>query len=430
MNNKLFASTLLLSVCCLATEKSEKPNPTHLPIESVADTARVSLTLETLADFVSSNNPMLVAARFAVDEAKGSLKQSGRLPNPRLLTQFQNDPRFGEIGGTFGFNQSFPLTGRLRWERKISTALVASAEAEVKDVERRLIAEASATAVQYLALMKRAKLLQGQIRLADELTSYLRLVSDSGEGSVIDTRQAELESAQLVVQSTEVEIKASQLLSILKPIVGLAPEIDFEIAGELSDLSSSKSWSVKLEHRPDYIVANESLRAAEYEIQLERAKRWEDFSVGLFANIGREEDQPFGFEREERAGVNFSIPLPLWNKNEGAIERSQSKYQRVLNSVRALEIQIQNEAAASWGVMKQETELIERIRQDLLPLASAQVVDTENAFKSGVIDLQPVLRARDKRIELELTEVDALRGFHLARVRYEAATGKRIKIKQ
>jgi hypothetical protein len=56
-------------------------------------------------------------------------------------------------------------------------------------------------------------------------------------------------------------------------------------------------------------------------------------------------------------------------------------------------------------------------------LAEAHVSAAETAFRSGQGDLQAVFRSREKRLDLANSRLDALRQFHLARVRHDATLG-------
>jgi cobalt-zinc-cadmium efflux system outer membrane protein len=47
----------------------------------------------------------------------------------------------------------------------------------------------------------------------------------------------------------------------------------------------------------------------------------------------------------------------------------------------------------------------------------------QKAYEAGQADLLSVLRAREQRLQLESAALNAERDFHLARIRYEAATG-------
>ena len=47
----------------------------------------------------------------------------------------------------------------------------------------------------------------------------------------------------------------------------------------------------------------------------------------------------------------------------------------------------------------------------------------EKAYESGQADLLTILRAREQRLQLEAAALDAVRDFHLARIRYVTAIG-------
>ena len=85
---------------------------------------------------------------------------------------------------------------------------------------------------------------------------------------------------------------------------------------------------------------------------------------------------------------------------------------------------IRNEAILAHQIMSRHAGLTGEIETRLLPGAIRQVEDTEIAYRNGLIDLQAALRARDQQLNLRAARLDALRDFHLARVRYETALGK------
>ena len=67
--------------------------------------------------------------------------------------------------------------------------------------------------------------------------------------------------------------------------------------------------------------------------------------------------------------------------------------------------------------------LITEIDSTLLPLADDQSKLAEDAYRNGQGEIQSVLRSREKRLQLSAAKLDALREFHLARVRHESAIG-------
>ncbi len=85
---------------------------------------------------------------MAVEEARGRQLGAGRLSNPTVWLDFNNETYLSPGEVMFSLDQSFPITKRLRLEKQLTAQLVTAAELEVRDAERRLIAEAQTLAVQ------------------------------------------------------------------------------------------------------------------------------------------------------------------------------------------------------------------------------------------------------------------------------------------
>ena len=123
-------------------------------------------------------------------------------------------------------------------------------------------------------------------------------------------------------------------------------------------------------------------------------------------------------------GIGLRIPLPLWDKNEGNIEEADAHRKRRQKEVKALAHRIRHEATAAHREMLEWAKLAREISDTLLPLAEKQVQLTTKSYHEGQGDLQSTLRAREQLLKLSAARLNALRDFHLAKTRYEAALGK------
>ncbi|MCW0218156.1 MAG: TolC family protein, partial [Prosthecobacter sp.] len=176
-----------------------------------------ALSLSEIASRVRDHHPQLKAARLAVEEARGRQLGSGRLSNPSLGFEFQNESRASPRSGVFSLDQSFPITRRLSLEKQLSTQLVAAAELEVKDAERRLISEARSFAVKLLALDQQRSLRQQQTQLAQKLSSFAKERAAAGELSPLDAAQAQVDAQRLQLEARRIEIESVSLQGELKP---------------------------------------------------------------------------------------------------------------------------------------------------------------------------------------------------------------------
>jgi cobalt-zinc-cadmium efflux system outer membrane protein len=102
-------------------------------------------------DRALARNPQLQAARLRVEEARSRLSGAGRLTNPELNLDSAQTPLSPERSLGMEFVQRLPAA-RLKLEKAVSKALLAAADAEVRDAGRKLADEAGAVGVQLVAL--------------------------------------------------------------------------------------------------------------------------------------------------------------------------------------------------------------------------------------------------------------------------------------
>jgi cobalt-zinc-cadmium efflux system outer membrane protein len=388
-----------------------------LPALSLA----AEFSLSGIATRVRSHHPMLKAARLVVEEARGRQLGSGRLANPTLESSFQNESRVSPRTMMFGIDQSFPITKRLSLEKRLTSQLVTAAEFEVRDAERRFIAEARAHAVRVLALDQQRALRQQQTALAKKLSEFAKSRADKGELSPLDAAQAQVDAQRLILEGKKLETERISLLGQLKPMLGVGTQESLSISGDLPALvlPGITPW----QQRADFQLAQTKISVAQTDAALAHSKRLQDVSAGFFSAQEMQDQSNGQRERTGFIGFRISIPLPFWNRNQGEIAEKKAAAERQRLEAEALGKQIASEADTARREMQANADLARETRDKLLPLVIEQTQKLEKAYESGQTDLLTVLRARDQRLQLEAAALDAVRDFHLARIRYEAATG-------
>ncbi len=383
----------------------------------------VVVSLASIGNRIRAQNPDLAAARLRIQEALGRANHAGRLANPELETGVEHNPNFREGKFEIGFIQRFPITGRLRLEKEISLTELQASEAEVREVERQLTGQAREAVVKILASRQRRELIREQSRMSREFSESLADTAAKGEGSLLDAGQARLETASLALEIRQLEAEEISQTGALKPLLGMRPGETLSVGGTLPE-PSIPAHGTDLSHRPDLQAARLAALAAAQGVTLEQARRYDDVEGGIFAGAERAEDAPDGFDNEAIIGLRLKIPLPLWNKNEGAIQEAEAKKIRKEKEAVALGRGIRLEAEAARAEMQEWAKMIAEINDTLLPLADEQTKLAEDAYRNAQGEIQSVLRSREKRLQLAAARLDALREFHLARVRHETALAK------
>ena len=381
-----------------------------LLVDGAPRATAAAFTSESAVRHALANNADLAAARLTVEEARGRLAKAGRLADPELESELKPDVRGREGVLGFGLTQRFPLTARLRLEKAVSRAELAVAEAEVSDAERRLAAEVALAAVDWLAL--------GTQRALKE-----RQLANSGEGSALEAAQFDLEAQQLVTQLLQLDTGHAALLGALRPLLGVPAPEPIEIIGPQPEVAVVGAEAVALSRRADHRASLARREAAERALALARANRWQDLGVGLLGEMERAEDSPAGIRQDNFVGLRLSLPLPFWNRNQGRVQEATANAQRRVKESEALAFRIRAEVEAAETQLAVAAKIVGEVTATLLPKAAQLEERLAKLRAEGQASLADVLRARERRLQLESTRLEAVRDFHRARVRLDIATG-------
>ena len=370
------------------------------------------------------HNVDLEAARLTVAEARGRLFQAGRLSNPEVEAAIRPHVNGRERLGEFGITQRFPLTARLRLAKDVSKFELAAAEAEVANAERLLAGDVRTAVTQALVLAARMDLRRRQQSNSVELAEFARRTAVAGEGPGIDALQLDLETGQHAVRLKGLEAEANVFQARLRPLLGMAEEEGPSFSGSLEEPRTLPPAPEVLERRrPDQAAAAARSRAAQEAARLARTGKWEDAGLGLFGEIDRNEDGPFGLQTDHRVGIRLSVPLPLWNRNRGRIDEASANARRVALEAEALDRRVRAEIASADSEMRGAFAALRGITDRLLPQALTIEDRITRARAEGQASFTDLLRARERRLELESARIDALAGYHLAATRLLTAVG-------
>lgn len=392
----------------------------HLGLTAYAQ----SVDADSAVTLALARNPGLTAARISLVEAEGRTEQAGRLANPALETEYK--PGLDGEQGTvkIGMQQQFPLTSRLRLERQVSRTLLQAAQGEVRDVSRRLAAQVRTTVFEVAALQARLALREAQIDRSDEWARQLAQQASVGERTRFDADQLRLDIAALKLDRRRLATEHQNALSRLRVLLGLPPESPLEVTQVLTPPEPDVAGEILLAQRGDYQAAQARTAAAQTAADLARARRWEDVGVLVFGEWQRTEDLPYGIRDDQYVGLQVSLPLPFWNRQQGRIREARAAAEREAVEQSALAQRIQGEAEIAQRDREVSAALANELISELLPAAQRLEASLEQQAAQGQDVWNQRWRARERRFELEAASIDARRDYHLAHTRWLAATGQ------
>jgi cobalt-zinc-cadmium efflux system outer membrane protein len=398
--------------------------PKHLPILLLglawtAAMAQTRLGPEEVTRMALDGNPELRAARQILGEATARLRGSGRLSNPELGVEVAGG-RDWEGRVEVGLTQWFPVTSRLRWERRLSELELAMARCEVAGRELEIVGAAQTAWVELAAAQEAVRLVERQVQLAESEAAAFRKQALEGTASAPEAGSRILAAGEIGLQGAEVKAAEAQAAAKLATLLGLPADRSL-IAPRLTLPDSLPAQTTAL-RRPDLQLAELALEAGAADVALARASRWQDVGVGFFAEGERNRDEPEGIDTEGLLGLRATVALPLWQNGRARVTEKEAGRIRREHHLAALRLAAGNEATAAWRMMKIRYEAA-RQSAELLPAARRNLAEYEAAHQRGEIGPSEVFRARERLAALERADIEARRAFFLARIQWRLATG-------
>jgi len=390
-----------------------------------------SLTLPQAISIAVHDNKDLQAARHIVEVARARLLQAGLPPNPRLNLGGSNDSMFkneGEYIASIGISQQFPVAGRIARQQDVARVDIALALAEISRAERQLAGKVAKRFYQMLVLNQ-------QIRVRDHLINANKnLVKVSRDRfRVAEVPELDVNTAQLALQRLLQErvlllnqrtLQRAQLNQTLGRPAG-KPLALKEMPPLKSPLPAlDKELNLAFALRPDLQSALLSADRARADLALAKAQRWEDWTVGVKFEQDRLAINGAPPQSNDRAlGLNLTIPLPLFNRNQGRIAETIVTGEQVHSHIEALKLSISNEVSSSLAEAKRMRAAVRRYQGGMLRLSDQNVRLAQRGYSMGKTTILAVVQAQRQQSDLYVAYQNTLGQYRQALVALHTAVG-------
>ena len=369
------------------------------------------------------NNPDLAVAEIEIQRAKSRLRWSGRLDNPVLEASADDDIiglRDNERSLEVAFIQAYPLTSRLREESNVRRVQVLIAEAEIAEKRRQLAYQVDRATAELLATRAKKFVVGKLTRNNAEIVAFLQEVASRGEGSSLDVTQARLTGRSLDQKISQLNHQERQQAFTLARLIGVEPTRKLQIKGGFRmpltrpTTGSRLSNAELFRRRPDHLLTLVQHDVAQAEALLAHANRWQDINFKVFIERENSVDAPDGLEANTFAGVGISIPLPLRQKNEEAIEQARLDTEAAERSRTAREFHIRSEYRAALQLAIDTHALAAEASGEVIELAEKNLADYREAYKNAQASLLQVQRAQEQVLELHQASLSLVADYQLA----------------
>jgi outer membrane protein, heavy metal efflux system len=383
------------------------------------------------------NNPTLQADKLNIDESKAQEITAFLRPNPSFtfsLDGTQITPDKGvwrPFAGTYETPSISYLHERqhkreLRLESAKKATLIA--ESSHADMQRTMLFNLRSAFVSGLQAKAVLRLAKDNLVYYDHVLKISKDRFDAGDIAQIDFDRLELQRVQyesdLQTARENLENAKIQLLTLLNSRM---PVDDFDITGpyDFSEHLDSRDAfrKIALDTRPDLKAAVESVDKAQTDHKLAIANGSTDPTWSAWFTHNSSNNNPFGLNT---LGVSVSIPLRLFDKNQGEKLRTQLDIRRQERLREASEAGVLSDVDTSYATVASDLVLLRPYKAKYLAQA-VRVRDTIFfSYQHGGAALLDFLNAESEYRMVELSYVNLVGSYLTAAAQLNQAVGREV----
>jgi cobalt-zinc-cadmium efflux system outer membrane protein len=402
------------------------------PAAPVPSAAPAQLGLPDFEQIALHRNPTLRQAAAQVDATLSRSFQAGLYPNPTIgyiqdqigtlgeVTPSRSGvntrgPRTpGELVGGF-VQQEIVTGGKLRLSRAKFAEEANAARWQSEAQTLRVLNGVRVRFFEVLAAQRMVQVHRQLVRINDDAVRTTDQLVNVGQANEPDLLQAKVDArrSRVALRNAENHYRRSwqELTSVAgapelqptpldeKPLDARAAPLDFD--GTLNNL---------LEHSPEIQAALAEIRRSQIMVRRERVQPIPN--VTLQAVVGSN----FEFNGLTTAGVQASIPLPIFNRNQGTVREAEADLMRDHAEYERVVLSLRNRLAEVAARYNDAQESVDDFRGETLPMAQRAYEIQLSNFRQRRAAWPQVLVAQRTLTELNREYVDTLLDLRRAEV--------------
>jgi len=390
-----------------------------------------TVTLDQAIQMAVQHNHNMLALVTTVQQAEAEETTANLRPNPSLFadweylplnhssqnTAYLHDSTEGDLGLSYLLERGKKRQHRLQAAKDVT----AQTRSQVADAERGLTFNVA-------SLFVNAQLAESALELAEkDLKSFQQTVDlselryNKGAISEDDYLKIKLQLLQFETDEQQAELAKLQALSDLRQLLGYeSVPPDYDVAGpfDYQPLKGNlEDFQLKaLQNRPDLRAAQQGVTAAKSQYELQRAIGKQDVTVqGNYSHVN-------GINAASFYG---SIPLPIFNRNQGEIARSRSAITQAQEQEKATNGQALTDVRDAYEGLRVSDKVVQLYQSGYLDVAQKDRDIAEYAYQRGAVSLLDFLDAERNYRATQLAYRQAIASHLLALEQLRQAVGTR-----
>ncbi len=379
----------------------------------IVDGQSNALTLHELESMAVASNPSINRAAALVYAARGRALQAGLRPNPEVgvdLQQLGSDGLAEQYG--VSVNQEIVRREKLRLDRSIELHEAHRLEQQLAAQRQRVLTDVRIAFIRALRAERELELTRQLVELSEQAARVTNDLLRAQEVGRTDLLQAELEveSALILLRNAE-----NHQLAIWREISSItAQPLDPQtIAGDINDdvheIEFDEALAQLRRESPEVAAVLAAIQRARCNLSREQIETRPNVTVEGLINW---RDNGIGGDAD--GGIAVSMPIPLWNKNQGGIRAARHQLNAAERELGQVQLNLKQRLAPVYQRYENAKEQVERYRNRIMPKSAETLELTREIYELGEIDFVSLLTVQRTYANNQLAYLDALESLRVA----------------
>jgi len=396
------------SVVNSTDEPSDQAVQPAVPVELESVTAYVEpggMTLEAIEQLAMANNPAIQQASAAAAQASGIRTQVGLKPNPTIG---YNGTQLGDVGTdqhTAFISQTFVRGDKLAWNQQVIGHDVNAMNWQIETQRQRIRTDIRLAFYDALAAQRRLQLAQDFRGVAMEGVSVSMRRVEAKVGTRPDVLQSEIQLSEVNLSVQQAEFELAAALNELAALAGVTEFGATTLIGDLDAIAEARNLESEFAQivaaSPQLAAAHAAVDRAKANLQRQRIQAIPNVTAQL--GVGADNGTNSAF-----ANAQLSMPLPIYNKNQGNVRAAYAEYCAATQNVQRIRQSIRSDLARVMREFNIADATVRQYRESILPKADETLKLIREAQNAGEFDFLRVLTARRAYFDANLRYVTAL----------------------
>jgi outer membrane protein, heavy metal efflux system len=418
--------------CCIAIASSRAVAQSHVnlrmadsvlpaaePIPLPTPEAAAGLGLEDLEHMALSCNPSVQRAAAMVAAAGGTWVQVGLAPNPSVGYEGQQIGSGGlaEQHGVL-FSQEIVRGGKLALNRAVAGNERMRLEQELEAQRLRVLTDVRVAYFQVLLAQRQIDLTNSLTQIGQQSAKTVDALYRSQEVGKSDVLQAQLEIENSQILAENARNRYAAAWRSLSAVIGdpsLAPQpLVGDPLGEPKKIDFDEALGRLLALSPEMAAASMAISRARAAIERERVEPVPNVTVQGLVNW-----MDNGINGKPDGGVAVSVPIPVFNRNQGGVARAQAELVAASRARDQLELDLRNRLAPTFERYANARNQVVRYRDVILPAADESLDLTRKTYTAGETNYVALLTAQRTYSHTQLGYLEAVRALRISEVQID-----------